>query len=81
MADASPDAAREGWYIPVRSVVYDRAAPAAAQQVAAVGPQAHISRTACLPSRCGGEHRREQANVQTRFADRVVLNNQAKLAV
>jgi len=65
----------------VRSVVWDRAKPAGAQQAAAGGLQARISRTAWPVAQVPCEHRREQANVSDEVADRVVLDDLAKLAV
>jgi len=57
-------------YIPVRSVIYDRAESAGAQQVVATGPQipqARISRMVRPAVQVLGEHRREQADVATRL--------------
>ena len=80
-AGASADAARESWYITVRSVVWDQAESAGAQQAAAAGPQARISRTAWPAVQAPCEHRREQASLSDEVADRVVLDDLAKLTV
>ncbi len=70
-------------YIPQRSVVCYRAESAGAQQLAATGPQvplAHTGRTVRSAVQVPCEHQREQADVATRFADRVVLGDRAELA-
>ena len=64
----------------MRSVVYGRAEFIRAQQVAAAGLQASTGRTVWPAVQVPGEHQREQADVATRFADRLVLGDPAELA-
>jgi len=67
----------------VRSVVYERAQVVREQQIAVADLkvlQAHIGRTIWPAVQVPGEHQREQAEVATRFADRVALGARVELA-
>jgi hypothetical protein len=67
-------------YISVRSVIYDRAESAGAQQLAATGPQAHTGLTVWPAVQVPCDHRREQASVPDQVVDRVVPGDLPELA-